>query len=98
MPIINEKWIGPTCVGVGGVMLIVQVFAFIEGGLLDSLLIGGGIGLVAVGAAAWYYYLDDGWSKAALPSDDNLPTADEYDRQLEELEPDADEYGKHGRL
>jgi len=71
------------------VMLAVQVYAYLDAGLLSSLLIGGGIGLSLVGAGAWFYYLDDKRSGAQSTSDKELPTADEFERQFEEVDPDA---------
>jgi len=70
------------------VMLAVQVYAYLDAGLLSSLLIGGGIGLSLVGAGAWFYYLDDRRSRTQFTSDTELPTADEYERQFEEADPD----------
>ena len=88
---LSPKWTGPVCFVTGMVMLAVQVYAYLDAGLLSSLLIGCGIGLSLVGAGAWFYYLDDKRSGAQSTSDKELPTVDEYERQIEEVEPDDTE-------
>ena len=39
-----------------------------------------------VGAVAWFYYLDDKRSGAQFTSNEELPSADEYERYLQEVD------------
>ena len=87
MPTMSSKWNGPVLCLAGLVMLAVQVVAYLDVGLLSSWLIGGGIGLFLVGAASWFYYLDDRRSGARTAANDKFPTAEEFERDFHEVEP-----------
>jgi hypothetical protein len=80
------------------VLLAVQLYAYWDVGILSSWLIGGGLGLVGIGAASWFYYVDDkrhdkrhDKQHAHGAQGGRLPSADEFERRFEEIEPrDAD--------
>lgn len=78
----RNPFAGPAAMAIGATLLVVQVLAFYQRGLLSAWLIGGGIGLLAVGAMATVSAWED--SRASrLPGTINgeeMPSADEYDR------------------
>ena len=94
--LIGPKFRGPIFFSAGALLLVSQLVAWCTQGWLHSWLIGGGIGLILLGGAAWFFYLDDRqYSRQRgkeLDSDD-LPTADEYDALLESLDVKDDESG-----
>jgi hypothetical protein len=82
----GSKWSGPIYTAAGLLMLGTQLYCYVARGLLSAWLIGGGIGLLLTGGAAWFYHLDDLRSGARLSSVDDFPTTEEYDRNLNEVE------------
>jgi len=80
---LSPKWNGSVCCITGLVMLAVQVFAYLNVGLLSSWLIGGGIGLLTIGAAMWSCYVDDKQSATNA----EFPPAEVYNRDFEDVPP-----------
>jgi len=90
MPL-SPKWTGPLCCVVGVAAMSVQVYLYFYGGLLSSWLLGGGFAMILLGGVSWFHYLDDSLSSSHRNSKDEFPTAEEYDRQFQEVDPfDAD--------
>jgi hypothetical protein len=74
----RNPFAGPAAMAIGAMLLVVQVLAFSQRGLLSAWLIGGGIGLLAVGAMAAFSAWED--SRASrLPgalNGEEMPSAD----------------------
>lgn len=81
--LVKPMWMGPVFVVTGVLLLVSQVYAYFYLGVLHTWLLGGGFALLLVGAIAWYYYMDD-QRAGPSPSDEELPTADEYDCLLKD--------------
>ncbi len=80
MPTFSPKWTGPIFCAAGALMLAAQAYALLRVGVLDSWLIGGGIGLLLVGALAWFMYFVDlrsGGPRDRQEGSDERPSAEE---------------------
>ncbi len=86
----NPRWRGPLMVFAGLTLLAIQLLLIRR--LLHSWLIGAGVGLILVGGVAWFFYLDDRnhGKRDDMNRDDELPSADEYDRLLDGMDQEVD--------
>jgi hypothetical protein len=84
----KQKWVGPGCCCAGILLLVAQVYIYLSASVLFALLLGGGVGLLVIGALAWFYYLDDLRSGAKIEVKEEPLTADEFDQYFNEIRPD----------
>jgi hypothetical protein len=79
----RAAWTGPLLLLIGGLMLAWQACLWISSGVASSRLLGGGVGLVLLGAATSYYYWEDRRApRLPNPEEEDIPTAEEYEQSF----------------
>lgn len=85
LPSFRPHVAGPVCLVAGTVLLVVQLLVWRTAGLVATGLLGSGIVLLAIGLAAWFVGRLGG-NRQTTNLDDELPSAEEYEQLLEELD------------
>ena len=74
------------CCAAGIALFVLQLQYFRTTGGYHTLLPGISLGLIAFGALAWFYFHDDKQAGPERTLEEELPSADEFERRLEEID------------
>ncbi|MCA9246549.1 MAG: hypothetical protein KDA42_05520 [Planctomycetales bacterium] len=81
-----RRFTGPVCCLAGIALFVLQLRIFQATGAYHTVLPGLSLGLIAFGAMVWLYDHDDKHAPGPRALEEELPTADEFERRLEELD------------
>jgi hypothetical protein len=68
-------------------MWALQAYLYWESGAIYSRLTVGGLAVFLIGAATWFYYLDDKLPDTPARPDKALPAAEVFEQRFGEVEP-----------